>query len=366
MVAEAGAAQQQLGTIQQEHEAQTREWELNRSTLELKIRETTMRGNGSASEAEELRTSVDALKRELGTVKSELVERHGRVLGLEKQLTSLQSSSRADSQAQANQIEQLQAQVENGKIELARANQELRSVRNQVLVTAEEESAIRLQAALNQSKKECETMLNRQKLEHEQEVARLNRESTEQVCETQNELERMRSRLSAEQTKLASQIEETNRLRSEVSARDQELARLQQVSNGDELRRRLESLKEVVTHTLREKAELEEEVGRLKERLVSQQQRGSVIQDLQDRLKLVKDMNSRLDQDNEELRLKLQTAQLNLRTSHEQNGNPRLAPKTAGARGSGSTLSRFPQATKKDIANQMSRTSMTRTLKIKH
>ena len=126
----------------------------------------------------------------------------------------------------------------------------------------------------------------------------------------------------------------------------------------------------MVTHTLREKADLEEEVRELKERLASQQLRGSVIQDLQDRLKMVKDMNQRLDQDNEELRLRLQSAQHSLQTNHEHNtaNSVRRAPKTAGSKAMGSTMSfttRFPQAGKKND-NQMSKSSMTRILRVSH
>lgn len=125
-----------------------------------------------------------------------------------------------------------------------------------------------------------------------------------------------------------------------------------------------------MTHTLREKAELEDEVRELKERIASQQLRGSVIQDLQERLKMVKDMNQRLDHDNEELRLRLQTAQHSLQANHELNtGNSvRRAPKTAGSKTMGSTMSfttRFPQASKKSD-NQMSKSSMTRILRVSH
>merc|ERR1712094_41704 len=54
-----------------------------------------------------------------------------------------------------------------------------------------------------------------------------------------------------------------------------------------------------VSHTLKEKAELEEEVLRLKERLKS-----------------VKEMSSRLDADNEDLRMRLHTAHATLRQHH--------------------------------------------------
>merc|ERR1711959_336309 len=93
------------------------------------------------------------------------------------------------------------------------------------------------------------------------------------------------------QSKLATLTDQNNQLQNDITARDQELARLEQASSNDGLKQRLESLKEVVTHTLREKAELEDEVRELKERIASQQLRGSVIQDLQERLKMVKDMN---------------------------------------------------------------------------
>ena len=96
----------------------------------------------------------------------------------------------------------------------------------------------------------------------------------------------------------------------------EDLAKSKQQMTGDELRHRLESLKEVVSHTLREKAELEEEVIRLKELLASKNNTSGVIKDLQERLQSVKDMNTRLDSDNEDLRLRLHTAHATLRQNH--------------------------------------------------
>ena len=131
-----------------------------------------------------------------------------------------------------------------------------------------------------------------------------------------------------------------------------------ELSHG-ELTRRIESLKEVVTHTLQEKAELEEEVKALQQRMAAQQTRGGVIQDLQDRLKMVKDMNSRLDTDNDELKRRLQTAQTTLRDNHNkpsQSARAGWAPKTAGARVGGSTLGGSKQVLGKQMNKQMGHT----------
>ena len=85
---------------------------------------------------------------------------------------------------------------------------------------------------------------------------------------------------------------------------------------GDELRERLESLKEVVSHTLKEKAGLEAELLRLREILASQANASGVVGDLQERLQTVKDMNGQLDAENEDLRMRLHTAHGTLKQHH--------------------------------------------------
>lgn len=338
---QAAAHDAQLTQMKADHEGQAREWNLRKDTYELKVREMTMRGSGTANENTELKAEIEALKTEGSTVRQQLVERHGRILSLEKQLSGQQQSASESGAAQSQQIEQLQNQLKVASTDLAVARQELTSIRLEERVKGEEAIERKLIEALEDSKKECETMLAQQKQQFEKQIHQLESDSSSQLSDSKAETDHWRARAQTEQEKLASQIEENNSLRQDIMTRDQELARLEQVNNSEELRRRLESLKEVVTHTLREKADLEEEVLHMKERLTTQQQRGSVIQDLQDRLKMVKDMNARLDQDNEELRLKLQSAQNNLRHTHEQNSNLGRAPSTAGAR----STSRFPNAT---------------------
>ena len=58
------------------------------------------------------------------------------------------------------------------------------------------------------------------------------------------------------------------------------------------------------------------QVLRLKERLASHEDRGGVVQDLQERLQSMKEMNARMATDNEDLRMRLHTAHATLRQHH--------------------------------------------------
>jgi len=119
-----------------------------------------------------------------------------------------------------------------------------------------------------------------------------------------------------EEANAIKEIKRMDALKEEIVQLNEELQKSKRQMTGDELKNRLESLKEVVSHTLKEKAELEAEVTCLKERLASQDNRGGVVQDLQERLQTVKDMNGRLDSDNEDLRMRLHTAHATLRQHH--------------------------------------------------
>lgn len=178
-------------------------------------------GKGSASEVEELKAAVEGLRVELSNAKSQLTQRHGRVLGLEKQLSHLEAERGAQGETHAHEYKQLAKQLDESKVELARAKQELKSVGQKVQVAAEEESAVRLRQALNEAQKEAAAFLSKQKTGFEEQIAQLNKENAEALHVNQNEIENWKGKANGTQTKLAEQISENNELRNAITARDQ-------------------------------------------------------------------------------------------------------------------------------------------------
>jgi len=316
----------------------TKDWALTKNTLDLKLREITLRGDGSASESQELKSELETLKSTLGDKSLDIASKHAKILTLERELSAAVQGSESGAAEREKQLTQSLAQQKTTEDELLMARQELKSIRMSVRVKVEEEAEERWRGVLKGeqqlAKKNADAAA--QKLEE------LTAELGKKLNDSQTEAGKWKTQAADFQSTAADKLAESSLLKREIE--DLKKNQKQQPVAGElshgELTRRIESLKEVVTHTLQEKAELEEEVKALQTRMAAQQTRGGVIQDLQDRLKMVKDMNSRLDTDNDELKRRLQTAQTTLRDNHNKPSAARAgwAPKTAGARVGGSTL----------------------------
>jgi len=236
--------------------------------------------------------------------------------------------------------------IEELKQELSNIREHLDQVKQGMSEAAEQAAQERLEVSLEAAKREREQCLTKQRdmlaREAEKEKGTLQRA----VEEARQEADRWKVRLQecdelkvAQEAATAKEAKRAEALTIELAQVNEELAKSKRAMTGDELKSRLESLKEVVSHTLREKAALEEEVLRLQERLASQENRSGVIKDLQERLQTIKDMNARLDSDNEDLRMRLHTAQATLKKNHigMNADDPSRTIRTPGGRKLGSS-----------------------------
>jgi len=133
---------------------------------------------------------------------------------------------------------------------------------------------VRIQKALEEARYETERILEvqREKLLNE---GKSEKEVLQHaVEEAQAEAERWKGRLqesdelrTKEGLNLAKESKRVEALKAELLQVNEDLAKSKRNITGDDLRNRLESLKEVVSHTLREKAELEEDAEGLKTKI---------------------------------------------------------------------------------------------------
>lgn len=275
------------------------------------------------------------LRQEVSKLQAEATETRKRVLMLERSLESARNSMNEAKEGNMSSLETKDRLIQDLRNELLELRTSIDRKASECQEEADCAADVRIQKALEEARYETERILEvqREKLLNE---GKSEKEVLQHaVEEAQAEAERWKGRLqesdelrTKEGLNLAKESKRVEALKAELLQVNEDLAKSKRNITGDDLRNRLESLKEVVSHTLREKAELEEELIRIRERVSSQDNAADVIQDLQDRLQTVKEMNARLDNDNEDLRMRLHTAHATLRQHHitlSQQPDPNLA-----------------------------------------
>jgi len=263
------------------------------------------------------------LREKVTKLEGEANENRRKIQNLERGLETARNSLQQSQQSAATSEREKDRTITDLRDELKRIRQHMESTKMSYQEQADQVAA----AAIERAKEDA-------RLENEECLAELRKQLTQQFSsdrgpllkvleETKQEAARWKERMQEcdqrrqdEEANAIKEIKRMDALKEEIVQLNEELQKSKRQMTGDELKNRLESLKEVVSHTLKEKAELEAEVTCLKERLASQDNRGGVVQDLQERLQTVKDMNGRLDSDNEDLRMRLHTAHATLRQHH--------------------------------------------------
>jgi len=263
------------------------------------------------------------IRQELTKVKAEAAECKRNMQALERAVDTARNSLQETKEGAMTSEKCKDQLITDLQDELKRIRSHMEKIKQEYHQAAEEAADEKVQRAMQGARWEQEKCLElqRERLQEEAEQERLALETA--INEARAEAERWKERLKEcdelrkqQEATCAQESRRAEALQGELAQVNEELSRSKRQMTGDELRGRLESLKEVVSHTLKEKAELDEEVLCLKERLAAHEDRGGVVQDLQERLQTLKEMNSRLDTDNEDLRMRLHTAHATLRQHH--------------------------------------------------
>lgn len=263
------------------------------------------------------------LREEISSLKSEANEMKRKLSTTEQNLAMATGSLQKNQDGMEQHLRNKDQLIEELKGELETLKEELLTERAIAIEMAEQRSAKRVSQALEEAKKKEADAMSLLRDQLHAESSELRRPLEQALHEAREEADRWKSKL-AECDRVRQNLEnnvdeETKQieaLKAELSTLRGEMEKQKNHMSGDELRERLESLKEVVSHTLKEKAGLEEELVRLREVMASQGNATGVVEELQGRLQTVKEMNSRLDSDNEDLRMRLHTAHSTLKQHH--------------------------------------------------